>query len=424
MSKFCIRFNQASLIKRARLSMSRNTSHSIGKAMEVSRLLKGIILTILLIFFTYYYLLEAVRQYTNQLTNTAKYEVKLSEIKAPTLTICFKPKWKINQLRKVFNYTESIFHHYYKEELPNNFTIYDAFSITTFKLNQDFLLYFKDSKTGKFKKLREGENNFEPRLKVKSINGMNNGQCLVIIPFEKTLLKPGSFLRFILMHDLNATDIIKEVSLSLTSQNDDYLYNVWTGLPGVKPENILIDASKIDSVTLFYNQVEQKYIKECTEENDKSVFQDFAQEIIKNKELYNCSNFCIPIAVAEILDTINHSLEYCKRLKDYYCSIENLGLMSKLGRKTTKRCLINYADVRPMTNDAVDGSNDGMLWISIALGENQLVYKEYFVKDTLDLIGTVGGTLGLFIGFSFFDAFSIIVDFFVQKFGCAKRRLF
>ena len=77
-----------------------------------------------------------------------------------------------------------------------------------------------------------------------------------------------------------------------------------------------------------------------------------------------------------------------------------------------------------MSTDATNGSNDGYIWISIGLGANQHVYKEYLVRDTLALIGTVGGTLGLFIGFSFFDAFSIMIDFILQRLNLTKRRLF
>ena len=45
--------------------------------------------------------------------------------------------------------------------------------------------------------------------------------------------------------------------------------------------------------------------------------------------------------------------------------------------------------------------------------DNELieVYEEYLMYDIIGLIGTVGGTLGLFIGFSFFDVSSTIIQY-------------
>ena len=39
------------------------------------------------------------------------------------------------------------------------------------------------------------------------------------------------------------------------------------------------------------------------------------------------------------------------------------------------------------------------------------VYEEYLITDGITLIGSVGGTLGLFIGFSISNVVYFIVDF-------------
>ena len=40
------------------------------------------------------------------------------------------------------------------------------------------------------------------------------------------------------------------------------------------------------------------------------------------------------------------------------------------------------------------------------------VYEEYLMYDMTGLIGSIGGTLGLFLGFSFRDVLSIVIEFF------------
>ena len=41
--------------------------------------------------------------------------------------------------------------------------------------------------------------------------------------------------------------------------------------------------------------------------------------------------------------------------------------------------------------------------------------QEYEIYDTAGMIGTVGGSLGLFLGFSFYGVFSDSVDILVKK---------
>ena len=49
------------------------------------------------------------------------------------------------------------------------------------------------------------------------------------------------------------------------------------------------------------------------------------------------------------------------------------------------------------------------------MGSNREINKEYLIYDTLSLIGTVGGTLGLFVGFSFYDFLVMITHFILKK---------
>ena len=47
---------------------------------------------------------------------------------------------------------------------------------------------------------------------------------------------------------------------------------------------------------------------------------------------------------------------------------------------------------------------------------NKEIHREYLVYDPLDFIGTVGGTLGLFVGFSFYDFLAIFIDLLFDNF--------
>ena len=50
------------------------------------------------------------------------------------------------------------------------------------------------------------------------------------------------------------------------------------------------------------------------------------------------------------------------------------------------------------------------------MGQNREMNKEYLIYDVWNLIGTIGGALGLFVGFSFYDFVLVVLDFLFKKF--------
>ena len=56
--------------------------------------------------------------------------------------------------------------------------------------------------------------------------------------------------------------------------------------------------------------------------------------------------------------------------------------------------------------------NYAVILYKFALPLKAKVYEEYLITDGITLIGSVGGTLGLFIGFSVSNVVYFIVDFF------------
>ena len=44
------------------------------------------------------------------------------------------------------------------------------------------------------------------------------------------------------------------------------------------------------------------------------------------------------------------------------------------------------------------------------------IFQEYYIYDGLAMVGSIGGSLGLFIGFSFFDVMCLVLDFLSEKY--------
>ena len=63
----------------------------------------------------------------------------------------------------------------------------------------------------------------------------------------------------------------------------------------------------------------------------------------------------------------------------------------------------------------------GEIQISIyfSVTPEKIFYKEYLVYDAIGAFGSIGGSLGLFVGFSIFDTVCMFINFVLKKFKCA-----
>ena len=53
----------------------------------------------------------------------------------------------------------------------------------------------------------------------------------------------------------------------------------------------------------------------------------------------------------------------------------------------------------------------------------EAVYEEYLIVDFYGMVGVVGGTLGLFIGFSFFNVITFLIDLIKKMYKKTKNRI-
>ena len=81
--------------------------------------LKFMVLIALLVLFYVYYFRVVFKQFTEQLTNTAKFEEKITVTEPPTITLCFDPKFKPSVFEE-YNITNWIFFEDYYPEVMKN----------------------------------------------------------------------------------------------------------------------------------------------------------------------------------------------------------------------------------------------------------------------------------------------------------------
>ena len=102
-------------------------------------------------------------------------------------------------------------------------------------------------------------------------------------------------------------DQIGKLDLMFSSR-EEYLAKVWVGMPGVVTEDHSFDLKKYKEISVFYNEIQNDYIKNCDATTGRTVFRNFAQKIVNSKKDFNCTNFCIPIRIEPITNTIDHDI--------------------------------------------------------------------------------------------------------------------
>ena len=115
------------------------------------------------------------------------------------------------------------------------------------------------------------------------------------------------------------------------------------------------------------------------------------------------ANFsCVPIDYKTIIDLSNKTMPICQRTqKQSYIFYETL---EESATNCPKMCnSLTYHGSVIHGSGSSNNPRDTLIYFWFASNETQ-IYQEYKIFDTIGLIGSVGGSLGLFIGFSFHGA--------------------
>ena len=99
-------------------------------------------------------------------------------------------------------------------------------------------------------------------------------------------------------------------------------------------------------------------------------------------------------------------------------------MITKLAPESLKSCTVKnpkVKDIKSEVENVEDVEDEFNFGIIVEIGATRQRQVEYLIYDTLSLVGTIGGTLGLFVGFSFYDFIGMIIDLFFDKLSAYKQ---
>ena len=184
---------------------------------------------------------------------------------------------------------------------------------------------------------------------------------------------------------------------------------------GVVNDVIEEEFASISHVTINYKEEITEFIKDCSE---SPFFKCWAEKIAETKE-FNCTKRCIPVVFSSIMENIDHDIPECFDDSEEYCmlGVEGFKKFQRLKSSCRKQCQnkAGRLEIRKVKAKSLYKLGEVQLDIYLSVLPEKISYKEYLIYDGVGMFGSIGGSLGLFVGFSIFDSLCPVLEFLLKK---------
>jgi hypothetical protein len=382
---------------------------------------KAVIFMTLLAIFCILYLLPVMTQYSEKYSNIAKLSKTTDKVEMPTISICAGWKTSIMDNYKItrkFLYPPTN----NKSNLPTDATVRNVYSDITYKLNEDFAIGLIEGSPKEPKSLMVGMNEIFTgksitKYDVKEVSTTTFGICYAIIPNE-IFMKPYADKLILLLAKNNTSNEDKMDEIMVQISSKDTLHTIYATAPGMNNEMISSDFELQNYLDILYTEENTEYIKDCSE---VSFFKCYGTRIAES-EGFKCRKKCVTLTYQAIMDTIDHNMPRCKTDAEHYCmtGTKSFKTIYKLKSTCPKQC--NYKGSKLAIKKSVFTYpyqlGTGQITVRLRTLPEIVYNKEYLIYDDIGMFGSIGGSLGLFLGFSLFDTLCMIVDFILRKVCC------
>ena len=334
------------------------------------------------LFFAFYFYNQTEEFLKGSTTFTSRAE-EVEHFDMPVLLLCFQPRNNLNSNLQ-------------KDDLSILTEFLDS---DNYKLSEDIVILFGRSYSGQKKQLILGKNSVgNVTINVSTIKTLKYGLCYILE--SKWRPKPHKFFSLTIQRKLEKKDMPDNLSLFMASPESWYgiTTDAWPYL-------------KLDKQTLEFNTSAtfwvDMYVKEITYQKGHSSIKNCLENHVSS---YKCTQKCIPF----FLSFLDH-LPACQTSEETYCMYnywgwaEEFNIYSKYKQCLKPKTTILYEANPTKLEGEVSPNNSVDLLFGYASNEME-IEEEALMIGTSSYIGSVGGSLGLFLGFSFFTHLSCCID--------------
>ena len=374
-----------------------------------SQILKNVVRVILFILlflsFLVFYFITETNEYLKGSTTFASRTEEVDKFNLPVLVICFEPSYKPS----IYGNGSADFSYLFdKEDLTKEEEkLTDILQSASYKLNEDIQIELEiteGNRTERYVNLEDGHNKMDNfQIDVFKIHTLIHGSCYVI-ENTKEVGPWGTF--HVNIKDLNSENGDNLSGLNLFIASPKTWYGIialsWTyfelkqhSLSFNKPKLYWIDMQ----VTRITYQKGHKSIEDCI------------QNLLST---YDACKKCSPF----FFSFKNKKAVSCQSMEDNKCWYK--WVFSGKNYNEYKKCMkpmsttLFNPKLKPLGN-ALAQRDTVSLTFSYSSDQNR-IEEETLMISTSSYIGSVGGSLGLFLGFSFFASLSCCIDKLFQFF--------
>ena len=395
--------------------------------------LKTFVGIVLFSIFLVLFLKPVWTNYMENYTNIAKIEKHADRVEIPTFSIC--AGWR-RSLMKAYKISPKFMYLPPSNEsnLPENATIKSIFSDVTYKLNEDFVIGLMEEGSAMPVPLKVGMNEI---IKDKTINKYQvkesftetYGMCYSIIPIETFMIPYVDTFSILIARNITFwRDELDTVVIQISSKDTYHtllndIHTLFAATAEVTNKLMVQDFTQKDTDTTYtiaYSEVNTEYILECSE---MEFFKCYAHRIAESEE-YNCSIKCVPLIFRSLMDTIDHNVPRCKTDAEEYCMLGKEAHKITMTLKLTCRKQCHNRGSKLIIRKYKEAKQHQMGSVQVAIDLlmlPQVIFnKEYLIYDFPGMFGSIGGSLGLFLGWSVFGILCGMIDFVLNYFNLVE----
>ena len=252
---------------------------------------------------------------------------------------------------------------------------------------------------------------------VKEFASISYGMCYIIIPNEIFMTPYVDYLNILVAkNETSNKDKMEKVMVQISSNNT--FHTILDSAPGIENEMISREfdlQNKDNLLVIDYAEENTEFLNDCSK---MGFFKCYATSFAESEE-FKCPKKCFPFIYQSLMDTIDHKISRCGTDAEHYCMMgtESLKTILKLKATCQKECNNKGSKLLIKKSEEAYPYHLGSMQIVVRFKilPEIIYYKEYLIYDDIGMFGSIGGSLGLFIGFSLFDNLCLIVDFILKK---------
>ena len=372
-----------------------------NRSQVLKNLLNGIVFISLFICFLFLYFINETNEFLKGSTTFATRTEEVNKFTVPVLVICFEPNYKPS----IFGNGTADFHYLFEKEdlIEEGEKLTDFLKSASYKLNEDVQIgmVMKDGNMSvKYDLEVEHKVMDNFHIDVYQMHTLSQGSCYVIESTEK--VSPWVTLE-VYVKDLNSEndDILSSINLFVASRE------TWYGI---------ITSSwpyfELKEFEFSYNIPKMHWmdmqVTNITYQNGHKSIEDCIENLMAtNDDCKKCSPFFFSFKNKKIS---------CQLIEDNKCWSDWIFLGKN--HNTYKKCMkprqTTLYNAKSKLYEKV-GNQSNIMELQFGYSSDQIkIEEETLMIGTSSYIGSVGGSLGLFMGFSVFTYLSYCIDKFFE----------